>query len=817
MSPVFAFIFAIGSFSIAHAAAMVSDSKVTAVGRAAARAREVLNWALTIDNAGFAKGSTAIYEVFKKIRTINSITIAVIIIIIAFGMILRASWAEGQRRTLVNLLIAFCLSWFTFTIASVAIQQVDGLQTKLMRITEKSTGVTRHIQAEDLLSVSFNYQNFKGFKSSDPNLQESVDNTLTLVKLTTWTNYAIAAVIVIRIVILWLLVIFSPLMLSFAVFAPTKNIAGFWLREFARWIFIGPIFAIFLAAVPYIWQQTNLTPGFLPSGTTRNSGIPLQTNSSLNGEKPQNIYESGTNITLAPPGVTGSKLQVDATAGTGNSLSETDTYARYIVALIMLWLTILLPFIFTRTIIALGKQAASALANYQVKDYIKTLGGKGRGPAANTQGGTATSDINDKALKNAEAIVKPTRVSTTNVPSTIGEPTGGNISKNMPVEVLANAAGLSSSIAGELIKHQESTSQAAPISTLAKAEIADQGGTGSITDTLSKVRDSESLDKPQADKIGAVKNALFVKQMEGSRAAKSISNAISYNTSSLVSQNVTGQILERNIKALGETDATKATQPIADRAKANDENATRAMPIVTKYLDIQKQASGPLKDVMADNQKVTAISEFSQKAADALKMENLSSSNDPQAKIQLGEIEAKFKDPQEAQSWQAFARELQLEKKSGNKDAKEVIDSTENITQAKKNKPGEIADKIINKDGIDDITADKESQLQYAQTKQTWLDYYQKGEIPKSAGTSDRRTWLQKETGTLEGILKDLSDDKTRDRAVKKLEKVVPYALLGGVELTDLIIYVKAKLEAVKEAFTRLFGPDDEAKSRGVK
>ncbi|MDO8686580.1 MAG: hypothetical protein Q7K11_00015, partial [Candidatus Berkelbacteria bacterium] len=82
-----------------------------------------------------------------------------------------------------------------------------------------------------------------------------------------------------------------------------------------RWLLYGPLFAILLAGLVSLWK----------------SSIPLNFNFSSTES-----YPTAVNILLGGPGQTVSLT---------NNLNNPDTFAQYIVALLMLWVVIILPFI----------------------------------------------------------------------------------------------------------------------------------------------------------------------------------------------------------------------------------------------------------------------------------------------------------------------------------------------------------------------------------------------------------------------------------------------------------------------------------------
>jgi hypothetical protein len=788
---VLACVFALGLVTVCHAASFEPDPTVTAVGKAAARAREVLNWTLTIKDTGFSQNINVIKDAWQKIVAVNTIVVFIILVILAFGLILRASWAQEQKRTIV--IIALAASYLSYTASVVIIKTVDDLQTKLIRIsTHDAAGhqITRPLRAEDLLSVSFKYQDFKGFKDTDPNLQESINNNLLLVKLTTWTNYAIAGVIILRIVLLWLLVIFSPFIFPCLAFSAVRNVAIVWLREFGRWLFLGPLFAIFLVAIPYIWQQTKINPTFLPSGVTRQSGIPLQTGAD-NTEPPSNIYQSGTNIILLPPGILGGKMQMNDKVGSGNNLSETDTYMRYIIALLMIWAAIILPFLLLRIIMSISVQAGSKIINTfnqsAIKNYLSSITTHNPPPEPKTSppGPTITKEIIQKNL--------PFVSGSQPAPKDIERATISKINEKMPLPQLIYEAGVLPEVSKIAASSRDKLSQLTKLEQ--NKEILQKS-----SEALDKISNPEKIeDKQEQQKYSAIKSSIYMKSLMGEKTAASLNNAITKNVAHYLSSNVAGQIYKNSLNNFSKN-LTSIYQ--GDESSTKIFQQTYKVPDKTLYdylLRLEKQLSGA-------NQPSQPIISLSIKAINKIK-ESLEYSPEQDKKNVLAQIATKLtypekiKDGQEKQEYTALKRVLESGQKVGDENFDQlgqegavVADLSNLQTNPSPESLNSATNSIVE-------TIDKDAD--FANSKLMWKKHYLEAPIP--AGKT-RKEWIQDEIKKLQSILNGFISPQEieRKKALDETKEILPFMMVGDYDATDIVRYIKAKLKAAKEALSAL-------------
>ncbi|MBI3620426.1 hypothetical protein HY214_04785 [Candidatus Roizmanbacteria bacterium] len=89
---------------------------------------------------------------------------------------------------------------------------------------------------------------------------------------------------------------------------------------------------------------------------------------------------------------------------------------------------------------------------------------------------------------------------------------------------------------------------------------------------------------------------------------------------------------------------------------------------------------------------------------------------------------------------------------------------------------------------------------EYEQVKHMWQEQYEKGEVPISDNIKSRAEWVEKDivfiTNTLNKILAD--DDILKQQGLDDVGYIVPIFLINNMKGEELVVYLKAKIEAAK-------------------
>jgi len=322
----------------------VQDPRVTFSGKFAARASNFLDW--TLGNYQWSdsqSGTSSLSTAWNQNRNIVYLSLISFIMITGFILIATRGKSLTASRFLPQLLIIILAVTLSFALVRILYQLTDIISAFFLH---NSSGGT--LGASDLLKIdsNSNYVNFTGYRLPDPVYDESVFTTLSLVELTAITYYVLAGILLFRKIVLWFFILLSPFYPLLAFFPPMRNTALTWSKHFFRWLLYGPIFAILFSGLILIWT----------------AGIPLPFDFTGLGKFQLVAYPTATNIVLAGPG---------QAASTNNSLNTVDTYAYYVVALLMLWVTIVLPYFLSKVSFDYIKNAATT--NIAANQFVQSL------------------------------------------------------------------------------------------------------------------------------------------------------------------------------------------------------------------------------------------------------------------------------------------------------------------------------------------------------------------------------------------------------------------------------------------------------------
>lgn len=320
------------------------DSEVTFAGKIAARSSNMLD--LIIDNykwADFPSKSNPFNTIWIMIRNIVYALMSLFILAGAFLLIITRGQSITVKKFIPRFILIILLVTLSFSLIQVLYNIGDVVEVFFLR----KPNTTELIKSKDLLNISFDYKSFKGFRrvgAGDELYQyeESAFISLLLVKLTAATYYVMTIILIIRKVILWFFIIVSPIFPLLLFFAPIRNTAKIWIGEFFRWLLYGPLFAVFLAGLVSLWQ----------SGL---GGVPLNDlNKPCGAPQDDFVYPTAINILLGGPCQV---LAFDPTGNKYNNINVPQSFMQYVVALLMLWMVILMPFILLKIFL----------------DYLKTV------------------------------------------------------------------------------------------------------------------------------------------------------------------------------------------------------------------------------------------------------------------------------------------------------------------------------------------------------------------------------------------------------------------------------------------------------------
>lgn len=306
----------------------IEDPEVNFVGKTATRSNDFLNWTLAnYDWICVAKTSNnhcdnrnnPLTDFWALVRNIVYAVMLLFVLGTAFVIIITRGQNITIMRFVPRFILIILLVTFSFSLVQFLYTVVDIVQGFFLKPGNQI------IQSKDLLYIEFDYKTFTGLRALGSQYDESAFISLLLVKLTAITYYVMVGVLLVRKIILWFFLIVSPIFPLLIFYRPVRNTAKIWVGEFFRWLLYAPLFALFLHGLVVMWREK----------------IPLAFNFTQVGKVAGQdvIYPTAINILLGGPG---------QAISSSNSVNLPDTFALYVVALIMLWVVILLPFLLLR-------------------------------------------------------------------------------------------------------------------------------------------------------------------------------------------------------------------------------------------------------------------------------------------------------------------------------------------------------------------------------------------------------------------------------------------------------------------------------------
>lgn len=303
----------------------VSDPEVTALGKAGERSRQFLYWTLThrsIDD------HPVILSVWSFAKNIVYFFLLLIAAIFGLGIIIgqRANFNLKIEVWPLILKIMLLLLYVTFSarIVLLVIQLSDTMMLFFIeRLGVKNLFNIFFLSAQGgsvILDSETAYRTFKGCSNLNVELLDSVKTSKFMVHFTNMTYYMVGIMFILRKVILWLLLFVSPFLALLMPFVFIRNAGWIWIGVFFQWVFYGPLFGLFLGGLAAIWGSPSHIPyNFDFSRTNKIEGF---------------IYPTTINILYGGPA---QKLDLL------NSANYSDTFAEYIIALVMLWAVTIFP------------------------------------------------------------------------------------------------------------------------------------------------------------------------------------------------------------------------------------------------------------------------------------------------------------------------------------------------------------------------------------------------------------------------------------------------------------------------------------------
>ena len=202
--------------------------------------------------------AAVIYPGWELVRNVSNIFFIVALIAIGLATLFRLQ-SYQFRHLLVQLIIAALLVNFSLVIGQAVLGIADTVQNQFLPSGgEGIRNISRHLMVENTRSI---YDNFTAF-SSRGYFADSIQPLffLALAAGSFMVFLAIAAFLVIRIVMLWILLMVSPIAYVAGILPATEHYRKEWWTTFLKYAFFTPIMAFFLNVAAYIATTYSQTP-----------------------------------------------------------------------------------------------------------------------------------------------------------------------------------------------------------------------------------------------------------------------------------------------------------------------------------------------------------------------------------------------------------------------------------------------------------------------------------------------------------------------------------------------------------------------------
>ncbi len=707
----------------------IYDPEVTALGKGGDRARQFVYWVIntkSIDN------SVALQNAWLISRNIMYALLVIVTLMMGAGIIIGQRTNFDFKVKIWPLLLKLALLLLYVTFSYVIILGLIQLSDILMQFFIKTT------RGDQIFNIFFNgtnseqnYITFRGCSNMNPDVLESVRTSKFLLQLTNITYYALGIAVILRKIVLWFLLMVAPFLALLAPFVFIRNVGWIWVGVFFQWLFYGPLFGLFLGGLALIWNSPNHIPfRFVFSKANNPDSI---------------VFPTAINILYSGPA---NKPQLF------NSSNYVDTFAEYVISLIMLWVVILLPWLLLRIFRDYCCDGIYAMKNILLSMYDNMKsnppGGGSPGPGSAPTSTPAQMSMKMKQEKNVE--------NTRNIENITdikhAETTEINRSMNMTATKLTDIA------------HYETNKEV--------RKTVEQN----ISYLQNPLKATTATDR---QKFMNLRGELFDRATKGDVVARQTLASIS--TSTFEQQSQREKIIE----------TIPAATPIIK---------TTSVKVGLPEEKTQSVVTNVFTTINNDNSIVQQISQASQTTATQTQsVLNAVSTNQTNSNI----VEDIAKETGVSTE---KVKEIITTTANVFKDNKELVTKI----AEKEGIKAEVVEQII--DNHVPVVADATNHIEdtvsippsvsiedYEQVKAMWNEQYEKGEVPVSEDIKNRAQWVDTDIVQVTNIMNKIlsSDPQVKAQGLEDVAYILPIFMINNMKGEELTVYLKAKLEAAKQ------------------
>ncbi len=724
----------------------VHDPEITALGKGGERSRQFLLWVLThpsIDD------HPVILEIWSLSRNVATFLILIVAIIMGVGIII------GSRRNfdvkveisplIIRLAILLLFVVFSARIVLILIQLSD----IMMEFFIKQLGVRElfnifFVQGKDGTIIKESesaYREFVGCTNWNISNVEMVRTSKFLVKFTNMTYYFVGIMLILRKVVLWFLLVISPFLAILAPFTLIRNTGWIWIGVFFQWIFYGPIFALFLGTLAKIW---NSPPVHIPFANVDYSRV---------HQMAEAVYPTSINILYGGPA---------QTLGIWNTSNYVDTFAEYVIALIMLWTVVILPWWLLRIFRDYCCDGIIASKNILLSMY-DTMRNPPPPPPGDRPGGAPNDRTRGQEMKLPDSV--KTQVEQKIEIKTVQEIKAANTADIMR-SVNLSASRLTDIATMETRGRETVRQNMDYLQNPMKATTAsDRARFMTVRNEILSRASRQDAQAKQA--TSAVVTSSQEKMAAQSRMLASIPKMVPVISTVSVKFNMsvekTRAIMSRILQTIRVD--TPAVAQIAQMSGVTP-------PQVSSILSTMQRAEvldRPSMELVTQTAKETGVAENQVKAVIA------------QTAVVIRQKREVTKD---------IAVQEGVEE--------QVVEKLAAVHLPAVSAPEKHVE--------DNIAPAKVSLEEYEEVKAMWAEQYEKGEVPVSENITDRKAWVEQDAVSITNILNKLMsvDSHVAAKGLEEVGYILPIFMVNGMSGEQLVTYLRAKLEAAKQVSTQI-------------
>jgi hypothetical protein len=762
------------------------DSEVTDVGKSAERARQFIWWVFSSPPIHY---HPVFIELWGISRNIMYVFVLLVIVSIGMGIILsRRGSIFGVALSGItggplsasgyfSIFIKIVKILFYITFSYIIVLGLIQIAEVIMRFFIEQVG------GKELFNIVFanantedNYLNFVGYRNFDPIVAESANVALTVIRLTTLTYYVMGIIVVLRTIILWFLLVLSPFLALLMPFVFIRNTGWIWIGVFFQWLFYGPLLSIFLGALTKIWS----------------AGIPFpfRFGRSLSGEV---VYPTAINILYGGPAQSLSLT---------NSSSYVDTFAEYLISLIMLWAVMILPWLLLRIfrdycceLIAAGNASLNSIL-----DRMRQIPPSPQ-PLTPLSGSDASIGMKLPFRTTVDRDISQTQTSRMEQIRDISHANTSEIARSLNVAVgsLADISRM------ELNKTQQSFVSERLQNIKTPSNLSDDSSRQQFQQIRAELqRRAYSGDRKAQEILMASEKDLqtLIRQVKLLGYARdSLSERIGAKTEVVVKPQVNVSVISKET-GLPEAKVNELITAI-NQLKAVLSSTVNTVTTVRENVEkLSQQTSLSEERVRKILENIVETDVLSDKSYQLIAEKNSITEEKVRELIILASSQAVESD----QALSQVSKQTELDEQKVKEILKDIIEG-----KLQKNTAKDVVAKKaqVTAEQVDEVrqlskAKAKESSVSfedYEEVKSMWLKHYNDAPVPTSEDIKSREDWIRNEKRKLTNVYNQLLSEnaEVREKGLEQVSEILPYMLLGGFSEAEITAYVKAKLEACKQ------------------